>query len=109
MTDALTTASHQSGEASTEGQLNTKEWGKLVWAVPLPHTPLQAQSTNFLNRLHMLTYYERSYILFPVAVSIASVYGLIYMTHKFVRVKELTDKVRIRLLRMNLFTPVIKW
>jgi hypothetical protein len=40
MTDALTTASRQSGRASTEGQLNTKEWGKLVWTVLLPHTPL---------------------------------------------------------------------
>jgi hypothetical protein len=49
MTDALTTASHKSGRASTKGQLNTKEWGKLVWAVPPPsHAPLQAQYTNFL-------------------------------------------------------------
>jgi hypothetical protein len=27
LTDALTTASRPSGWASTEGQLNTKEWG----------------------------------------------------------------------------------
>jgi hypothetical protein len=40
ITNALTTASRQSGWAFTEGQLNTNEWGKLVWAVPLPHMPL---------------------------------------------------------------------
>jgi hypothetical protein len=30
MTDALTTASGESGQTSIEDQLNTKEWGKLV-------------------------------------------------------------------------------
>jgi hypothetical protein len=59
MTDALTTASRQSGRASSGGQLNTKEWGKLVWAVPPPsHAPLQAQSTNSLNRLRMCDIYR---------------------------------------------------
>jgi hypothetical protein len=54
MTDALTTDFRQSGRASTEGQLNIEEWGKLVWVVALPsHAPLQAQSTNFLNRLRI--------------------------------------------------------
>jgi hypothetical protein len=54
MTGAPTTPSRQSGRAFTEGQLNTEEWGKLVWAVPPPsEAPLQAQSTNFLNRLRI--------------------------------------------------------
>jgi hypothetical protein len=79
MTDVLTTASCESGQASTEGQLNTKEWGKLVWTVPPPsHAPLQAQSTDFLNRLCIL--YEITNILSVTLVNpLESAYLEVYM------------------------------
>jgi hypothetical protein len=51
--------------------------------------------TGKAESVSMLTYYDQSYILFPVAVSNACIYGLIYMACKSVRVKEFTDKVRI--------------
>jgi hypothetical protein len=44
----------------------------------------------------MSTYYEQSYTLFPVAVSIACIYCLmIYMACKSGKVKEFTDNLRM--------------
>lgn len=51
--------------------------------------------TGKVKSASMPTYYDQSYTLFPVAVSNACIYGLIYMVCKSVKVKEFIDKMRI--------------
>jgi hypothetical protein len=97
-------ASRQSSWASTEGQLNTKEWGKLVWAVPPPsRTPLQAQSMNFLNRLCIFG------ILFDTVFSSVSSLSLLLCYMKVACVSlwvKLSDFIRLYILIVEIYICV---